>query len=77
MPGYLKFDGVDGESADGYTKVEWTYQAKAKLQKAGISQMGITALTTGAAINDPKDRKVVANILAQVFNTGAGPELRR
>jgi hypothetical protein len=83
MAGYIKIGDIKGESAQkigdikgeatrkpgsaGYTEVEWTYAAKAKLQQAGVSQPGVNALVSGTAMTDPQDRKVVASILAEVL----------
>lgn len=49
-------------------KTNWSANAKAALKEIGMSQQGISALTTGGQVTDRKDKAIVNSILATILN---------
>ena len=74
MPGYIKFGDVDGKKA-GFAKYDGvdgeSYKlpgnAQSSLRQMGMSKTGISQLTSGKPVMNPKDIQIISNLVSQAL----------
>jgi len=71
MAGYLKFDGIEGNSSQALMKLGdikgnskfFSGESKNRIRQLGISMQGISQLESGKLITNQNDMRIIAQIV--------------